>query len=92
MRIRENDKRKRLYENLLEASSVGTKSGALDEAARFYCRMRGHNGVNPRKGKLEELMATAVDEGSVTPEQIASIMDSEEIPVSASTEWAVGQE
>ena len=41
-------------------------------------------------GAIEQLMELAVKEGSVTPEEIADVLDTEELPVEAETYWSVG--
>lgn len=41
MRIESTDERQHLWENLLEATCENAKSKALDDAARYYCRMLG---------------------------------------------------
>lgn len=40
-------------------------------------------------GALEELMETAVEQGSVTPAEIAGVLDCEELPVEYESEWSV---
>jgi len=92
MRIHMTESRERLYDELEETAPVGTKSGAIDEAAKFYLYMVGGNGVKPAEGQLEELIQAASEEGALTPEQIAAIVDTEQVPVTASTDWEVGQD
>jgi hypothetical protein len=41
MRIQSTDERKRLWENLCEATDENARSKALDRAARYYLRMCG---------------------------------------------------
>ena len=43
-------------------------------------------------GAFEELLATAERQGTVTPEEIAEILDTDAIPVQAETQWSVGGE
>jgi len=86
-----NDSRERLYRHLLEATGKGHKSKALDEAARYYCRMAGGTDAYPT-GVLEELIATAEEEGSLTAEEIVAILDTAELPVTYRSEWGVGHE
>jgi len=38
------------------------------------------------------LLATAERQGTVTPEEIAEILDTDAIPVQAETQWSVGGE
>lgn len=89
MRIEATEERKRKWENLKEATGKGHKSTALDAAADYYLKMRGNTTAVPN-GALEQLMQRASEQGSVTPEEIAEILDTEELPVSASTTWEVG--
>jgi hypothetical protein len=89
MRLRMNDERERRIENLVDATGEATKSKAIDQAARYYVRMAGDCSAIPT-GAVEELMERAADQGSVTPEEIAEILDTDELPVSARTEWSVG--
>lgn len=66
-----------------------TTSGALDVATRYYLRMVGGNAVDPQ-GRLVELMQMAEDQGSVTPEVIADVLNTEEVPIDANLNWSVG--
>jgi len=90
MRIHMTDSRERLYEALEDTAPVGTKSGAIDHAAEFYLRMVGDNPVQPFEGQLDELMQAASEQGSLPAEEIAYLLDTEQVPVTASTEWSVG--
>ena len=89
MRIADTDDRQRLWEMLVECSDQNTKSKAIEDAARYYCRMRGARGYN---SAVEELLDRAVDEGSLTAAEIAAIIDARELPVAVETEVAVGDE
>jgi hypothetical protein len=91
MRYRMNDTRERRLENLLEATGENAKSKALDTAANFYLEMAGDTTAVPT-GAFVELMELAEDQGSVTPEEIAEVLDTEQLPVSASTSWSVGED
>ncbi|MFC4550083.1 MULTISPECIES: hypothetical protein [Halorussus] len=91
MRIEATDARKRKWENLKEATGKGHKSTALDTAADYYLKMCGGTTAVPT-GAVEELMDLAVRQGSVTPEEIADVLDSEELRVEAETSWSVGSE
>jgi hypothetical protein len=88
MRIRMNDAREARFDELVMASPESTKSKALDRAAEFYIEMAGAH----RDGKFEELLALAKEEGSVTPEQIAEVLNTEYLPVKAETNYSVGEE
>jgi len=91
MRIHDTDKREREWEMLQEATGEATTSGALDVATNYYLKMRGDNAAAPT-GAVEELMQLAINEGSVTPDQIAEVLDVEEFPVEYEREWSVGRE
>ncbi len=75
---------------LLEATKENTKSKAIDRAAEFYIKMAGDTTAVPT-GAFVELMETAEEQGSVTPEEIAEILDTDELPVDAKTSWSVGE-
>jgi len=89
MRIEATDARERKWENLKEATGEGHKSTALDAAADYYLKMAGDTTAVPT-GRVAELMERAADQGSLTPEQIADILDTDELPVQATTDWSVG--
>jgi hypothetical protein len=85
MRIKSTDDRERLWEDLREATAEGHTSQALDTAARHYVRCRGNTTAVPT-GTYAELLAAARDADSgLGPEQIADILDTDELPVAAST-------
>lgn len=90
MRLRMTDKRERRIEDLVEATGENTKSGALDQAARYYVRMAGGTSAVP-DGRIQELMALAIEEGSVTADQIAEVLDVDELPVNYERSWSVGR-
>lgn len=85
------DERERRMDALLDATGENTKSKALDRATGFYLKMRGETTAIPT-GAFEELMATAERQGSVTSEEIAEILVTEELPVEAETIWSIGGE
>jgi hypothetical protein len=87
MRIADTEDREHLWEMLVECSDQSTKSKAIEDAARYYCRMRGARGYN---SAVEELLDRAVDEGSLTADEIAAILDARELPVAVETEVAIG--
>lgn len=90
MRLRDTDARERRWESLQEATGEKTKSKALDTAAEFYIKMGGDTTAVPT-GTFDELMAKAERQGSVTAEEIAEILNSEELPVQADLMWSVGE-
>ncbi|NHN60022.1 hypothetical protein G9466_13180 [Halorussus sp. JP-T4] len=90
MRLRMTDSRERRLDQLCEATGENTKSKALDRVAVFYLKMAGDATAVPT-GAFVELMQRAVDQVSVTPEEIAAILDTDELPVQAETSWAVGE-
>lgn len=89
MRLRMNDERERRLDQLVEASGENTKSKAIDRAAKYYVRMAGGTTAVP-VGAIEELMNAAVAEGSLTADQIAEILDTDELPVHHERNWSVG--
>ncbi|MFC7132356.1 MULTISPECIES: hypothetical protein [Salinibaculum] len=89
MRLRMNDERERRLEALLEASGENTKSKAIDSAAKYYVRMSGGTQAVPT-GKMTELMQLAEQQGSVTPAEIADVLDTQELPVTWQSSWSVG--
>ena len=91
MRIEATEVRQRKWENLKEATGKGHKSTALDTAADYYLKMAGDTTAMP-VGAIEKLLELAIQQGSVTPEEIADVLDTEELPVMATTTWSVGQE
>ena len=91
MRIHDTDKREREWEMLQEATGEATTSGALDVATNYYLKMRGDNATAPT-GAIQELMQLAEHQGSVTPREIAEVLDVEELPVEHEQRWSVGQE
>lgn len=89
MRIRSTEERDRRIESLKEATGESAKSKAVDRAAEFYIKMAGDTTAVPT-GAFVELMQRADEQGSVTAEEIAEVLDTDELPVSATTSWSVG--
>jgi hypothetical protein len=91
MRIQMNDRRERLYENLKEATGKGHKSKALDQAAAYYLRMHGDTIVYPT-GVIDDVLDEAEGEGSLTAQQIAVLLDVDELPVAYEVKRSVGED
>jgi len=91
MSLRMSDRRERRLETLSEATGENTKSKALDQAAEFYIKMAGDTAAIP-EGAFVELMQRAEAQGSVTAEEIAEVLDTDELPVDADLSWTVGKE
>ena len=89
MRIEKTDARARKWEYLKEATGESATSKALDRAADYYLRMHGDTTAVP-KGKLTELMTVAKKQGSLTPAEIAEILDTDELPVRYEVSVTVG--
>ena len=89
MRIADNPDRERLWETLVECSDQQTKSKAIEDAARYYCRMRGGGGFN---SKLDELLSKAIEQGSVTPQEIVEVLDTRELPMNYRAQFSFGDE
>jgi len=88
MRIRSTDERQRRLERLKEATGESTKSGAIDEACKFYLEMAAVD-QGYRVGKLEELLSTAADRGSLTTAEIAQILSTPQVQLEASTTFEI---
>lgn len=88
MSIRVDDRRERLFDRLEEATGEATRAGALEAAARYYCHMEGA----ATEGAVEELMRLTVEEGNVTPDQIAEVLDHQTLPVRLTVEVETGPE
>jgi hypothetical protein len=84
MRIRDNDERVRLYEQLTEATGESSKSQALDAAARYYLRM--HGDVAGWNSQVKALLELADKQGTVTAREIAEQLDTREYSVKYRTE------
>ena len=91
MRIEATEARQQKWDNLKEATGEGHKSTALDAAADYYLKMAGDTTAVP-VGAVAELMELATEQGSVTPEEIADVLDTDELSVVAETSWSVGAE
>lgn len=91
MRLRMTEKRERRIEQLKEATGENMKSKAIDQASEFYIQMAGDTVAIPT-GAFTELMQEAESNGSLTPEEIATILDTDQLPVNAVVEWSVGKE
>lgn len=89
--IKRTDSRARMWEHLEEATGEGSTSAALDTAARYYLRMAGDTNAHPT-GQLEELLRRAEECGSLTAAEIVEILDAEELPLSYSSNWSVGED
>ncbi len=89
MRIKKTEARAQKWEYLKEATGESATSKALDQAADYYLRMRGETTAVP-KGKIIELMTAAQNQGSLTSEQIAEILDTDELPVQCEVSINVG--
>ncbi len=90
MRIEKTEARAQKWEYLKEATGESATSKALDRAADYYLRMRGDT-TAISKGKLTDLMTAAQDRGSLTPEEIADILDTDELPVRYEVSVSVGE-
>lgn len=94
MRIQSTDERERLWDDLRKATGEGHTSQALDAAARHYVRCRGDTAAVPTGTYSELLQAAREADAGLGPEQIADILDTDELPVAASTttEISVGDD
>ena len=89
MRIEKTDARAKKWEYLKEATGESATSKALDRTAEYYLRMRGDTTAVP-KGKLTELMSAAQTRGSLTPEEITEILNTDELSVRCDVSVCIG--
>lgn len=87
--IRLTDKRQRKYEQLEEATGHSQTVTAIDHAVNHYLKMRGNNQAIPH-GRIDELMDKAEEKGGLTPQEIASILSTEELPISYESSISIG--
>ena len=90
--IRLTDRRQSVYDALQEATGERSRSGAIDVAAEYYCFMAGDNRIQPASGRVARLIRRAREEGSLTAEQIADVMDCEELPVKYDVSVSCGRD
>jgi hypothetical protein len=88
MRIQKTESRERLWSHLREATGRGHTSAALDDAARYYLRMRGGTGAHPR-GVVELVMREAERRGSLTAGELAELLSVDELGVTYRSELTV---
>ncbi len=91
MRIKSTDDRKQLWENLCKATDEQATSKALDTSARYYLKMCGGVAAYGR-GDIQHLLDVAEEKGSLTPQEIAAVLDERELPVEYDTHSSVGKE
>lgn len=90
MRLRMTDSRERMLDALLQATGEKTKSKALDTAVSHYVTCAGDNSAEPH-GAYERLMETAIEQGSLTPDQIAEILSTGDLPVNYERDWSINE-
>lgn len=81
----------RRFKALCQATNEPTKSKAIDRPVGYYLRMRGNSDAYPN-GAIEELFITVDRDGSVSGEELASILDCPELPVEYRKQitWSMG--
>ena len=89
MRIKKTEARAQKWDYLKEATGENATSKALDRAANYYLQMHGDTTAVP-KGKLTELMNAAKTRGSLTPEEIAKILNVDELPIKCEVSVRIG--
>lgn len=89
MHIKSTDIREKRWQELEKATCESTTSGALDVAAIHYLKMVGGTTAIPH-GAIDELLYLAREEGSVTPKQIANVLNTEEYPVNVELRISTG--
>jgi hypothetical protein len=90
IRLDNGANRSRKIETLAEVMGCN-KTRAVMEAVEFYLRMHGDTTAVPT-GAFAQLMERADEQGSVTAEEIAALLDTDALPVEAQTSWSVGEE
>lgn len=88
--IRKTEQRERRFERLREATGESSTSKAIDTAAAFYLAM-GAVDAGSRVGKYNELLRKAQTEGSLTGPEIAELLDTPMLPLSATNSYSVGE-
>jgi len=83
-----SDAREGKIEDLIEVLDENTKSKALFAAGDYLIRMRGGTTAVPT-GRIAELMQLAVEQGSVTPHEIAEALNTSVIRIEYSSAWAI---
>lgn len=86
-----DDSRERTLNDLKAALDKNAGSKALFAAAKYAVRMRGGTNAVP-SGRVTELLEVADERGSLTSEEIAEILDTEEITIEYSSNWSIGSE
>ena len=86
-----NESRERKLEDLKDALEENTNSKALFAAAEYAIRMAGGRTAVPT-GQIDELMQRAEEQGSVTPQEIAEVLDTNTISVGYESHWYVQTE
>ena len=85
--------RESLLDDLEAATGEPTKARRVDTAMRAYAKLVGGTAVQPGPGVLDELLRTADEQGSLRAEEIAEILDIDELPLEfMPAEWDVGGE
>jgi hypothetical protein len=91
MRIEKTERRERMWEHLKEATGKGHTSKALDQAVQYYLRMHGDTLVHPT-GVIDEVLDAAEEDGSLTAQQVARLLDVDELPVEYEVSRTVGED
>ena len=94
------DTRCRLWENWARKSTIAAacdvfdtnKTQAVLQACRLAARLNGENDVEPGAGAFARLLEAAEEHGSLTGEEIAAILSTDELPIEfeTMTRWQVG--
>ena len=80
-----------MWKHLKEATGKGHTSKALDQAVRYYLRMHGSTHAYPT-GVIDEVLDIAEAEGSLTAQQIAELLDTDELPVEYDMRRSIGEQ
>lgn len=70
------------------------KTQAVLNACRLAAQLDGNNDVEPGPGAIARILEAAEKHGSVTGEEIAEILTTEELPVvfETTTNWSIGED
>ena len=89
MRLRMNPERERRLNELCDALDENTKSKAIDRAAELTIDLLGSGDYN--KSQIDELLETAESEGSLTTREIATILNTDVVPIEYESNWSINE-
>jgi hypothetical protein len=84
-----NPERERRFDELCDALDENTKSKAIDRAAELAIALLGSGEYD--QGQIDELLETADEQGALTADQIATILDTDTIPIEFESSWSIDE-